>query len=466
VKPVVKKRIAVFYPQGFIDANNAHFIITEDKINWILKKKDVRMILVSLKRVVFFNINGIRILLDNMKIARKRGPSLIIGFCDYNSMQYETIMRFFDKNIDFSLYKTFKIATMFTTPSVAQETILVWNENYEQRNLQSIELFERGYNPVVVHKKKDFLEHLKRENAYDEVVDETFIGSAGIVPFARVSGSAVVYTFTGYLDASIDNQFDYIYHNRAVRAGFKLFVFDMKNIVSMNVKVLDFFQRLTKDAEKYDGTIAIANLKVTDTMVQIKKELEKLNIRFFQNLDELFNNKKLLAELGGVIKEHYNHSKSVTKGLVSHLPSFINATASTLEMMLGVSAVKMGRIKIKNLEVVDGNKKLASSIGFYGDLEGIIILVFPFSLAKKSCSMMIGEEIETLGEVLDSLAEFVNVIAGRVKSHLAEQDIGISITLPRTYSSIDELLSTLHLSKGIQVDLNFNGERFTFFLTR
>ena len=465
MKPILRKRIATYYPQGFIDSNNAYFIVTDDSINWVLEK-DVRMILVSLKRVVFFNINGITILLNNMKQAREKVPSIIIGFCDYNSMQYETIKRFFEKNLDFSLYKTFKVASLFTTPSTAQESILVWNESYEQRNLQSIELFERGYNPVVVHKRRDFLEHLKRENAYDEVVENTFIGSVGIVPFARISGSAIIYTLTGYLDGSIDNQFDYAYHNKAVRTGFKLFIFDMKNIVSMNVKVLDFFQRMVQDVAKHSGTIVIANLHESDTMLKIKSELEKLNIKFFDSLDDLLNNKELMTELGGVIKEEHSNSKSVTKHLVTHLPSFINATVSTLEMMLGVSAVKTGRIKIKDLEVKDGDKKLASSIGFYGDLEGIIILVFPFALAKKSCSMMIGEEIQTLGEVLDSLAEFVNVIAGRVKTHLAEQHIGISITLPRTYSSTNELIEALSLNKGVQVDLNFNEETFTFFLTR
>jgi CheY-specific phosphatase CheX/anti-anti-sigma regulatory factor len=465
MKPIVKKRISAFYPQGFIDSNNAYFIITDDDINFSFEK-EAKMMLVSLRRVVFFNINGISILLDSMKKARDKNPSLTIGFCDYSTMQYDTIKRFFEKNLDFSLYRTFKVATLFTTPSIAQESILVWNESYEQRNLQSIELFERGYNPVVVHKEREYLEHVKREGAYDEVVKDTFIGSVGIVPFARVSGSAIIYTLTGYLDATIDYQFDYSYHKRAIRTGFKLFIFDMKNIVSMNVKVLDFFKKLVREAEKYKGTIAIVNLSDSDALKRIREEVEKAGVRFFITLDEILNNKKLMMELGGIIKEDHIHGKSVTRNLITHLPSFINATVSTLEMMLGVPAVKTGRIKIKDLEVSQGNKKLASSIGFYGDLEGIIILVFPFSLAKKSCSMMIGEEISSLAEVLDSLAEFVNVIAGRVKTHLADQNIGVSITLPRTYSSTDELIQTLSLGKGIQVDLNFNEETFTFFLTR
>jgi len=466
MKPVIRKKIATFYPQGFIDTNNAYYVIGEADINKLINNDNIRMVLISLKRVVFFNINGINILIENMTKIKDVRSSLIIGFCDYNIMQYETIRRFYEKNLFFSLYKTFRIATLFTTPSVGNESILVWNENYEQRNLQGIELFEMGYNPVVAHRKKDFLDHLKRDNAYEEIIEDTYIGSVGIVPFARVSGSAVIYTLQGYLDATIDQQFDYIYHNKAIRTGFKLFIFDMKNIVSMNVKVLDFFERLVKDVQQIGGTICIVNLKETSSLRKIREELEEMNIQLFKTLEDILNNKELMTELGGVVKDEKEQHKSLTKNLINHLPSFINATVTTLEMMVAIKAVKADKIRIKELELKSKENKIASSIGFYGDLEGIIILIFPIELAKKSCSTMIGEEIENLGEILDSLAEFVNIIAGRVKTYLEDQKIGVSITLPRTYGSIDELLETLTLHKGVQVDLNFNTETFTFFLTR
>lgn len=474
MKPIIRKSIATFYPQGFIDSNNAPFIVLDEDIRKIVElkyqenideEKNVRMALISLKRVIFFNVKGLMILMNKIKKIREDVPNINVGLCDYSSMHYDVIRRFYDKDLDFSLYKTFKVATLFTTPSIGQESILVWNENYEQRNVLSIELFERGYNPIVVHGKKDFEEHFSRDGAYDDVVYETFIGSVAVIPFARVSGSAIIYTLTGYLDTTIDNQFDFAYHQKALRTGFKLFIFDMKNIVSMNVKAMGFFDRMVKDLKSYEGTVCIANLKRDSTLERMAIELEKLTIRLFLTLDELLNDKELLIELGGIIHEEH-HEKSVTRGLVNHLPSFINATVSTLEMMIGISAVKTGRIKIKDLEVKNGGKKLASSIGFFGDLEGIIILIFPFELAKKSCSMMLGEDIHSLSEVLDALAEFVNVIAGRVKTHLAEQNTTISITLPRTYSSADELTKTLKLNKGVQVDLNFHNDTFTFFLTR
>jgi len=464
MKPIIKKRIASFYPQGFVDSNNAYSFITKDDIEF-LEDKDITMVLVSLKRVIFFNVNGISILLDSLKKIRK-DMNVTIGFCDYKKIQYDTIKRFFKKELNFSLYKTFRVATLFNNPSENEESILVWNELYEQRNLQTIELYERGYNPIVVQKESEFIEQKKKREAYDEIVFDTHLGVLGSTPFARVSGNAIIYTLRGYLDATIETKFDFVYHNNSLQVGFKLFIFDMKNIISMNVRALDFFEKLSIEAENNSANVVLVNFQEGGPLDNFRRELEKVNVKFIKDLDSILNDKPLLEKLGGISKKEDKKSRNLTRVLINQLPSFIKATAATLEMMTGLTAKKHSPIKIKDLTVDDIDDKLASSIGFYGDIEGIIILVFPTKIAKKSCSIMVGEDIESINEVLDTLAEFVNVIAGRVKYHLSEQDINVSITLPRTYPSMDDLLSALNVNKGVQVDLNFDDEIFTFFLTR
>jgi CheY-specific phosphatase CheX len=423
------------------------------------------MVLVSLKRVIFFNVNGITILLDSLKKIRK-DMNVTIGFCDYKEIQYETIKRFFKKELNFSLYKTFRIATLFNNPSENEESILVWNSSYEQRNLQTIELYERGYNPIVVQKKSEFQEQKKKREAYDEIIYDSHLGVFGSTPFARVSGNAIIYTLHGYLDATIETKFDFIYHNNSLQIGFKLFIFDMKNIISMNVRALDFYEKLTAEAEKYKANVVLVNFKEGGPLDNFRRELERVGVKFIKDLDSILNDKPLLEKLGGISQKEDKKARNLTRVLINQLPSFIKATAATLEMMTGLTAKKHSPIKIKDLTVEDIDDKLASSIGFYGDIEGIIILVFPKNIAKKSCSIMVGEDIDSINEVLDTLAEFVNVIAGRVKYHLSEQDINVSITLPRTYPSMEDLYSALNVNKGVQVDLNFDDEIFTFFLTR
>jgi CheY-specific phosphatase CheX len=465
MKVVVRKKVAAFFPQAFIDSHNAHSIIHRDEVQFALKDRGVKLLLVSLKRVIFFNVNGLRIVIDHLRKIRKETSSSIgIGLCDYDEKKYEIIRKFFSSELDFSLFITFQSATLFTSNSVGKESILIWNDSYEQRNIQSLELFEKGYNPTVAHRPSDYQKHL-RSRSYDYVVINTYIGSAESgTPFARISGNAVIYALDGYLDSSIDKKFDFNYHHKALKTGYKLFIFDMKEVIGLNIKIKFFFERLFRDNEHI--SIAIANLRDSSSINKIRDDLEEYGIHIFSSLEELLGDKEKLKELGGHVEDHTEH-RSVTKELINYLPNFLNSTVSTLEMMLDVSAVKTSTASIQQLNTPKKGKKLASSIGFYGDLEGIIILIFPYSLAKKSCSIMLGDEIHHLSEVLDSLGEFVNIIAGRVKTKLEAEDTQITITLPRTYSSVEELHEALSIkSRGVQIDLDFEDDRFTFFLTR
>ncbi|MDQ7041987.1 MAG: chemotaxis protein CheC, partial [Sulfurimonas sp.] len=77
-----------------------------------------------------------------------------------------------------------------------------------------------------------------------------------------------------------------------------------------------------------------------------------------------------------------------------------------------------------------------------------------------------GEETDDTELILDTLAELVNIVGGKVKTLLADENISVDITLPRTYPDIDSLLEIVQDKKGVQVDLSFNNDKFLFFLTR
>ena len=68
--------------------------------------------------------------------------------------------------------------------------------------------------------------------------------------------------------------------------------------------------------------------------------------------------------------------------------------------------------------------------------------------------------------ILDSLAELVNILGGKVKTLLSDHNVRVDITLPRTYENIDSLLEIIEGRKGVQVDLSFDDDKFLFFLTR
>lgn len=96
----------------------------------------------------------------------------------------------------------------------------------------------------------------------------------------------------------------------------------------------------------------------------------------------------------------------------------------------------------------------------------MVILVFPLSIAQKACELLIGEETHDKELILDTLAELVNIVGGKIKTLLADENISVDITLPRTYPDIDSLLEITQGRSAVEVDLAFSNDRFLFFLTR
>jgi CheY-specific phosphatase CheX len=134
-------------------------------------------------------------------------------------------------------------------------------------------------------------------------------------------------------------------------------------------------------------------------------------------------------------------------------------------MMTNAQAVKQD-VKISTIQIEHKVDTIASSIGYYGDMDGMIILVFPLAIAKKACELLVGEETQETELILDTLAELVNIVGGKVKALLGDSGIRVDITLPRTYPNIESLLEIANNKKGVQVDLLFNDDKFLFFLTR
>jgi len=93
MRAVVKNGIGVFTPQGFLDGNNASsFLNIEDMEATINLNVDI--ILVSLKKVVFFNKNGLDIFVKLFTKVRQKNNTTV-GFCDYDKKKFIAINKFY-----------------------------------------------------------------------------------------------------------------------------------------------------------------------------------------------------------------------------------------------------------------------------------------------------------------------------------------------------------------------------------
>jgi len=466
MRAVVKNRIGVFNPQGFLDGSTAPQMMTLEDVQ-AAQALNVDILLVSLKKVVFFNKNGLNVFIQVLEKIHKDSGT-VVGLCDYDDKKYAAILKFYNTDLNFSLFRTYKIASLFvssTKESKESKGILVWHEDPSQRSAIAIELFDRGYNPVVCQSQTEFAEKKNQADLYEAVIYNTYLGLLGSKIATRVTGNAIIYSVGGFLDAEISSNFDLTYHVNSLGVGFTLFIFDAYKVISMNIHAVNFFSKLASSGAEYGANICIVGMTFEKTPENFKNELEDAGLLFFENMDDILNDKELLKELGGSGGGTNNNKRTLNKVLVNELPRFINATVNTMEMMTNAKAEKTdAKVNVLQIDSVEG--KLASSIGFYGNLDGLVVLIFPLTIAKKACELLLGEETDEIEDILDTLAEFVNIIAGRVKALLGEQGISVDITLPRTYENVQDLLDTVAERKGVQVNLNFEKENFTFFLTR
>ena len=464
MRAVVKDGIGIFTPQGFLDGNSANAYLTIDDIEATASLK-IGMILVSLKKVVFFNRNGLDAFVKMFSKVRAKNNATV-GFCDYDTKKYNTIKKFYHNELNFSLFKTREIASLFTSNFKKEnKTALLYNDDKSQRAAMAIELHDNGHNPIISQSYEDFIGKSSNQGTYDFIVDDTYLGQMGQKVATRVTGNAIIYTVSSFLDADIGNSFNIAYHNNSLNVGFRLFIFDAYKVVAMNIHALNFFSRLSTSAAEYNATICFAGLTFDKTPKSFKDTLEDSGIIFFSQMDDILHDKELLSELGGSSPAAAKNKRNINKLTVSELPRFVDATVLTIEMMTNSKAIK-DAVEIHNIEIKDKTDKIASSIGFYGAMDGMIILVFPKDIAKKACELLIGEKTDDDELILDSLSELVNIIGGKVKTLLDDEGISVNITLPRTYHNIDSLLEMTTNRKGVQVDLEFNGDKFLFFLTR
>jgi anti-anti-sigma regulatory factor len=160
MKAVVKNGIAVFSPQGFLDGNSSSAFMSIEDIEAATNLK-ADMILVSLKKVVFFNRNGLDVFIKLFMKIRKKNHATV-GFCDYDAKKYDAIKRFFQNELNFSLFKTLEIAYLFSSSfKNLNKNILVYSSDKSQRSAIAIELHDGGHNPIIAQSIEEF--NIKKE---------------------------------------------------------------------------------------------------------------------------------------------------------------------------------------------------------------------------------------------------------------------------------------------------------------
>jgi len=442
-------------PQGFLDSNAASELITPIDIERI-RNREIKYLSIDFSKVISANMNAIRFLNDIIENLFKKEN---VESCVYNLNKnlYQMITNL--DNLYFNIFENEHIEKIFFDEDYLEEKpIYVCCVKDEQnKNMLIFYLLKRGYSPKAVDDESEI-----KEDAV--VIKKSIILRVSNRVGAVVKNSIVYFFFDGFLDTNLANMFDIEYFRRNLLIGFKIFIFDMNSVKGMNIHAVRFLKTLGVEAAEYGALLAIVGLNKNGVQLQLIQDLMDMGYLFFANEEELFNSKEY-EEIINSNEVIYKKSKKITKEFVKLLPYFVNSTISTVEMMTGVTATKEPP-KITEVSIDTSKKYVASSIGFYGDMDGMMILILSEKLTKRISKILLGEEYKTKEELNDLVNEFANIIVGTVKRELQKNDLRINITLPKVFDEIQNLQNIVVNRKGVEVKFYFEEEEFYFYLVR
>lgn len=459
MKPELHDKIAIYHPDVSIDGKNGAALAASLKASAaILKSLELVAVLLSLRNVKSIDESGISLLLSSLEELRKT-IGADVGIIDYSAQWFNDIKTLIGKR-DISLYKNFEVAHLLLNSKKHHrfDKAVVFDENEMFRQLLESELSAKGYKVVSANSRGEF-EQLAKKNEYGTIyISDTHLDlMQNFIPTKILKG-VVLYDMQSEADVKFINHFNFLAHQSRIKDGYKLFVFDAKELTKLNPKVIDFLISLSLQGQKFESKIILLGASVQILPKPLRAKLEQAGIGSIESMETVFSDSKYKA----LRKEE--KSKGLTKKLVSSLPIFIDASLETFETLVGAKATKKSH-KINKYKIENRESLVAASLSFEGELDGVLVLVFNESIARKASESLLGDANVSFEELLDAISEFSNIIGGRAKALLAERDTHITIAIPKTFDNKEALSKFLAEKDGVQIDLELNGDPIVMFLT-
>jgi len=457
-----KQGAVIVKPQGFLDGNNINLVITVADMK-LFEQKKIKAVEVVFTNVISINLNAARFLNDVFEHFYKNNMECFIVNPKKNVA--EIFLRLQDRF--FNIIESEEVATVFCqeNDNNFEKPIYLYTEDIENKNMILYYLIKKGYSPIVLNSKQE-LEEKRKSNPDAIFIEKSVVSkiSNRVVSFTK--DNMVFFYLDGFLDAEFTKNFDIEYFRRSLIIGFRVFVFDCQYVKALNIHAVRYLAKLAVESAEYGALLCVVGLNTKEINEHMLVDMEDAGYLFFKDIEEFNKSEEVKETLENVTVVNSKKKKTITKETINLLPYFINATIESVELLTGIQA-KKEKPAIKELTFdYTKNKYIASSVGFYGDLDGVLVLVFSENLTKKVSEILLGEVVETKEELEDVVGEFANIIVGNVKAEVSKQSKKIDLTLPRVFNDIENLLNIVKEKKGAEVKFYFEEEEFYFFLTR
>jgi CheY-specific phosphatase CheX len=460
-EPVLVDSIAVYYPEGNIglDEAKSYCEILEGDYGRVVDLKPTA-IMISFKNIDNFEREPLLLLIDGL-VTLSGKCKVEYAICDYKTEIYKRLIEIYH-DCRISLYKNRMISTFFLGINNVSKrnNVIVYSENYDMRMTLAEELGKNGIQVITPSNSLELERYEAKKNASTIIVKETMVDIASKYIETTLNGDIVIYGLMNEIGKNVAVLFDKEQHNIRLKDGHRIFVFDCAKVTSITIHAIDFFIELILGERKYKSIFCFCNMNEYVVDKDLKIRLRKGGAKLFATIDNILANKSVQA----ISKTAASKRSTLTKELVSKIPMVVNATVETFEMMTGGQTTKHNN-QIGKLNVTDQHDCMGSIIGFNGDLDGTIALIFAKDLAQEVMLGMLGEEVEDENELVDSIGEFANIIAGRVKAMLQEEKTNVKITIPQCFIDSNDVINKIGDSQGVLINISLNEKPIYIFLT-
>ena len=459
MKPIIKNKVAIFYPTGFLDGDNASSIITgADEQEIIFKKPEA--VFVSLKKIIFFNKKGISYLAERLSFLKDECMAFV-GFCDYDIKIYNSILSTFVNNITFSLIEKEEMLFLFCgSKKLEDKSIIIYSNDQSQKNQIAMTLIERKLK-VQIAKNEDEFEKDKKN--FDFVVQNSYLGNIEKAVAVFIKNNIIIYSLKGFIDSNIFNTFDMKYHKNSIKVGFRIFCFDMSEVSSINIHGANFLSKLSIDGAEFGVSIVVCGLNSNKTTSRITQDLEDAGILMYDNLKSFFEDEEVVNQTNIEAQKMAKKTK-MSKKIISILPDVIESTIRTIEILSNKKASKES-VKIQNLKSNMGDEIVAAIVGFYDDVDALFLLIMDKDDVQDVCKILLPKEF-SVEELFDAFSEFANVISGKILQKFKSKHMNAEVTMPRIFDKISEVKKLESTKHGVQTNFKIGNKEMILFLTK
>ena len=446
-KPEITSNIASYsYPD---EADKAAVIELTDRIKGhisILRSLEISGIFISFKEVQKVDRKALDFLIEELTALSTR-TTIHIGLGDYSHTFFPVLLKLI-KRTSISLYKNLNIMAFASGTRASLSSILVYIEDPYDAGMIVSHLISKHYFVVISHSVEDFKKRISgNRKVYDQVITESHFGNTENKVLIKFKKSIFHYTFYGKLDKNLITNINQKDFKERLDFGFKIFIFDLSNVLYIDMNAANFIIGFLHIAQKYDASICLVGLERENFDSNAYNLMTQNNFSDFSEIEDIYHDVDVLEILS---QQHsLAYSEGISKKIIEFIPNFIRATRYVLSLIdISDISVQTQQCTIEKEPKID--PYIATHISFYGDYHGEINFIFP----KESVDVILERKYENVEDLnkddhIDALKEFTQIIMDKLSTQLENK-----------YLSIESGFAMA--TDGENIDLSCRDHRYVF----